>query len=419
MRHRSSHIVGLDIGSSKVACFIAELTENGTPRVIGYGTQASHGIKGGMVVGMDATEQAIREAVHMAEEMSGVTAERVYVSLSGMHLRSHHTDGLVVLGSGEISDNDLDKVIDVACAKQLEGDRQIIHALATRYLLDDQTEIRDPRGMMGARLEADVHIISAAKAAVRNVVRCVERCNLEVQEIAVAPLASALSTLVADERDLGVALVDIGGGTCDIAIYDEDALVYTAVIPVGGHHITNDIARGLSTPLHHAERIKTLYGCAMARLADNDDTIEIPHVGEDEETMSGQITRGQLAGIIQPRCEEILELVRAEIEKSGYENAIGRRVVLTGGSAQLSGMRQLAEMVLDKTVRIAKPYGVEGLTSLSGVPQFATATGLISYGAQRQLQHGFVPGRAARSSAKGENWFAGLQRWMKESFQAG
>ena len=391
MRHRPSLIAGLDIGSSKVACFIAELADNGMPQVIGYGSHASHGMKRGMVVDMDATERAIREAVHMAEEMAGMEITSVYVGLGGVHLQSQMTDGLVVLGNHEINDADIEKVIDVACAKQLEGDRQIIHALPTKYLLDDQADIRDPRGMMGARLEAEVHIISAAKAAVRNVVRCVERCNLEVAQIVVAPYVAALATLVPDERELGVALVDIGGGTCDLAIFDEDALVYTSVIPVGGNHITSDIARGLSTPLHHAERIKTLYGCAMASLVESDTNIDIPHVGEDEENMTGQITRGQLAGIIQPRCEEILEMIRAEIEKSGFESTIGRRVVLTGGASQLQGFRQLAEMVLDKTVRVARPMGLEGLTSMSGVPQFATAAGLVMYGAHNMVD----PGRPA------------------------
>lgn len=415
MRPRSAdYIVGLDIGSSKVACFIAEVSENYTPRVIGYGTHASTGIKSGMVVGMDDTEHAIREAVHMAEEMAGVQVQSVYVSLSGVHIDSHSTDGLVVLGSHEIADSDLDKVIDVACAKQLDGDRQIIHALATRYLLDDQTEIRDPRGMIGARLAANVHIVSAAKAAVRNIVRCVEKCNLEVEEVAVSPLASAMATLVPDERELGVALVDIGGGTCDIAIYEEDSLVHTAVIPLGGQHITSDIARGLSTPMQHAERIKSLYGCALARALESDDNIDIPHVGEDEETMTGHITRGQLAGIIQPRCEEILEMVRERIEKSGFENAVGRRVVLTGGTSQLSGMRQLAEMVLDKSVRIAKPTGVEGLTSMSGIPSFATASGLLIYGLQRQVQHRRM---RRKVSVPGTGMFASVSRWMKESFQ--
>jgi cell division protein FtsA len=412
---RAMHIAGLDIGSSKVSCFIAELDEFFTPRVIGYGMHASHGMKRGVIVDMDQTETAIREAVHQAEEAAGVSIQSVYVGLGGTHIRSHMTDGLVVLGQNEITDADLFKVIDVACAKQLEGDRQIIHALATNYVLDDQTDIRDPRGMTGSRLESEVHIISAAKSAVRNVVRCVERCNLHIDEIVVEPLASAVSTLIPDEKELGVCMVDIGGGTCDLAVYDEGFLLYTSVIPIGGNHITSDIARGLSTPLHHAERIKNLYGCAMASLVEGDDVIDIPHVGEDEDTMSGHITRSQLAGIIQPRCEELLEMVRAQIEKSGFESAVGRRVVLTGGTSQLHGFRNLAEVVLDKSVRVAKPHGLEGLTGLTAVPQFATAAGLVMYGAQRASQRV----RSRQRSAAGAGVLGQVGRWLKESFQAG
>lgn len=418
MRSRNSIIAGMDIGSSKVACFIAEVSdESHAPQVIGYGTCASHGIKRGMVVDMDATENAIREAVSMAEEMADVQVGRVFVSLGGVHLRSHVTDGLVVLGNNEITQADLDKVIEVARAKQLEGDRQIVHALPMRYVLDDQLDIRDPKGMMGARLEADVNVITAAKAPCRNIIRCVERCNLEVSRVIVSSYASSQATLIEDERELGVAMVDIGGGTCDIAIYDQEALVYASVVPVGGNHITSDIARGLSTPLHHAERIKTLYGSAMASQVESDTNIDLPHVGEDEDDMTGHITRSQLAGIIQPRCEEMLEMIRNEIEKSGFESSIGRRVVLTGGTSQLQGFRQLAEMVLDKSVRVAKPVGLEGLTSMSGVPQFATVSGLIIEGS-RKTRGRPAPRRYKKPEirALGNTW-AALQRWFKESFQ--
>jgi cell division protein FtsA len=408
-RGKARYLTGLDIGSHKVCCFIVELDEFLNARLVGYGQHASGGMKRGMIVDMDRTETAIREAVQQAEDMADTEVGSVIVGLGGIHLRSHMTDGLVVLGQHEITQADVEKVIDVARAKYLEGDRQIIHAQATKFVLDNQTDIRDPRGMTGSRMEADVHIVSAASSAVRNVVRCVERCHLEVQDIVVQPLASAFSSLVDDEKELGVALVDIGAGTSDIAIYVDGALAYTAVVPVGGQHITADIARGLSTPLSHAERIKSLHGCAMASLVSEDETIDIHYVGEEDETPPKQITKSQLAGIIQPRCEEILEMVRDKIEQSGFESAIGRRVVLTGGSSQLTGLRQLADVVLDKSARLARPQGLEGLTDLSGGPQFATVAGLVLYGAKQAA--------AYRRSQRSGQWLQGvlapLQRLLK------
>lgn len=413
-RGKSQIVAGLDIGSAKVTCFIAELDEFYNPNVIGYGQHAATGMKKGMIVDMDRTETAMREAVRQAEDMAGVEIGGVIVSVGGIHLRSQTTDGLVVLNNHEIADTDIFKVIDVARARQIEGDRQIIHAQATKYVLDDQTDIRDPRGMMGSRLEADVHIISAASAAIRNVMRCVERCNLEVQDIVVQGYSSAMSCLVADERELGVALVDMGGGTCDIAIYVEGALVHTAVVPVGGQHITADIARGLSTPLATAERIKTLHGCALSTAIGEDEEIEIPHVGESGHDHDGlHITKSQLAGIIQPRCEEMLEMIRDQIEQSGFESAIGRRVVLTGGCSQLSGLAKLAEVVMDKSVRVARPTGVQGLTDLSGAPQFATAIGLLLYGAKQAAQQSRNAKRRFNPFGWVANMFSALGRTLK------
>lgn len=415
MSSQSRLIAGLDIGSHKVCCFIAERTEMGKARVIGYGQHISSGIKYGNIVDMDQTEQAIRRAVHQAEEMAGEHISSVVVSLSGNSIQSQITEGLVLLNNQEITGEDLERLKTEACALQLDGDREILHALQSRYTLDGQPEIRDPRGMLGNRLEAKVNIITASKTSVRNIVRCVDRCNLEVEEIVVQPYASALSCLVDDEKELGVALVDIGGGTCNVAIYIEGTLAFAKAIAVGGDNITSDIAHGLSTPINHAERIKTLYGCAMAQSLNSDDNIQVPKVGEDAETATGQISRAQLAGIIQPRCEEILEMVRDVIEKSGFENQIGRRVVLTGGTAQLSGFKELSELVLDKTVRVARPFGVEGLTDLSGTPQFSTAAGLVIFGnteLKPKSKFGFNLGTGQISE-----WFNQLVKSVKESFQ--
>lgn len=413
-RSRPGIIAALDIGSSKVCCLIAEVEEGQAPRIIGYGQHAAHGMKRGMVVDMDQTETAIREAVHQAEDMAGVAVSRVVVNIGGVHINSQMIDSLVVLNQHDITHEDLQKVTEVACAKQLEGDRQIIHAIPAKYLLDNQTDIRDPRGMTGSRLEADVHIVSGTKTGIRNVVRCVERCHLEIDDLIVSGYASAEACLVEDEKELGVCLVDIGGGTCDIAIYDEGKPVHFACVPVGGWHITSDIARGLSTPINHAERIKTLYGCAMASLIDGNDSIEVPHVGEDDVNTTNRISRGALAGIIQPRCEEILELVREKIEQTGLESTFGRRVVLTGGASQMEGFRQLAEVVLDKSVRLARTSHLEGLTDISGGPHFATAAGLILR-AQRSGHQ-----TARRKSSEG-GVFSSLwhttKNWLKDSFQ--
>lgn len=412
---RNRIIAGLDIGSSKVACFIAELDEFYNPQILGYGQHLSTGLKRGMIVDMDRTEQAIREAVHAAEDMAGVELTGVIVSLGGLHLKSQLTDGLVVLNQQDITDADIFKVIDVARARQIDSDRQIVHAQATKYQLDNQNDIRDPRGMTGSRLEADVHIITAATSAIRNVVRCVERANLEVLDVVVQPIASALATVVPDERELGVAMIDIGGGTCDVAMYAEGALVYTAVIPLGGQHITADIARGLSTPLTSAERIKVLHGHAMAGSIAHDDSFEVPMVGDDNanptqpKAEAVHMTKSALAGIIQPRAEEMLELVRAKIEASGFEAAIGRRVVLTGGGSLLHGMRNLSEVVLDKSVRLARPTGVQGLTDLSGTPQFATGIGLVIYGARQAAQ----ASRVRIPDSRIAQWLGQAARWLK------
>ncbi len=415
VKARSRIVAGLDIGSSKVACFIAELDEFFNPQIIGYGQHLSTGLKRGMIVDMDRTEHAIREAVHAAEDMAGVELTGVLVSIGGKLLKSQMTDGLVVLNHQDITDADIFKVIEVARARHIEADRQIIHAQATKYVLDAQTDIRDPRGMTGSRLEADVHIITATTSSIRNVVRCVERANLEVQDIVVQPHASALATVVPDERELGVAMIDIGGGTCDLAMYADGALVYTSVIPLGGQHITADIAQGLSTPLTSAERIKVLHGCALASLITHDDTIEVPTVGDDTLNPSQpksepvHMTKSALAGIIQPRAEEMLELVRAKIEASGFETAIGRRVVLTGGGSLLHGMRHLAEVVLDKNVRLARPTGVQGLTDLSGTPQFSTAVGLLLYGARQAAQ----ASRIRLPDSRVAQWFGHAAKWLR------
>lgn len=414
-RTRSGLVAALDVGSTKTCCFLAEVGEDLRPRVIGIGQQASRGLRHGTVIDMDATAQAIGKAVHSAEQMAGQQVESVFVNISGGGPASR-TLGLEVSVSGQaITQAELDRATEECIARdQLEsgdGGRQLIHSIPIGYAIDGSSGIRDPRGMFGQRLRVELHTVAAAASAVRNLTSCIERAHLSVEGMVVSPYASGLAALVEDEMDLGTTLIELGGGTTSLAVFFEGNLVYSDVLPVGGDHVTNDIARGLSTPRVHAERLKTLYGHAMATIADEREMVDVPQVGEDESASQHQVPRALLVNVIQPRLEETLELVRNRLEASGFGKLSGPRVVLTGGGAQLPGLSELAALVLNKRVRIGRPIRVRGLAEATSGPCYATCAGLLTYALAADLSR-----RSGGREERGDGLFGRLGQWIKEHF---
>jgi cell division protein FtsA len=408
----------LDIGSSKICCFIARADGGATPRVIGIGQQASRGIKGGAIVDLDLAETSVLNAVHAAEQMAGETIDRVVVNLSGGYPASSSVGVEVSLNGHEVGEADLRRALSYGHQTQLQRQdddhgRQMIHSIPTGYSIDGNRGIRDPRGMFGDQLGVHMHIITASSGAVRNVSTCIQRCHLEPAAFVVSPYASGLASLVEDELELGATVIDMGGGTTTIAVFYEHNVIFTDVIPVGGHHVTSDIARGLSTPLVHAERMKTLYGHVIAAPTDERELIDVPQVGEEDTSQSQQIPRSLLVGIIQPRVEETLELVRARLELSGFDKVAGRRVVLTGGACQLSGTRELASTVLDKQVRIGRPTHISGLAEATAGPAYATCAGLLNYAVTAEVA---MPGEAAPEQREAGGLVGRLGHWLREHF---
>ena len=415
---RGGIAAALDIGSSKICCFIARIDDDGGPRVVGIGQQASRGIKGGTIVDMDLAETSVLNAVHAAEQMAGETIDRVVVNLSGGYPASTTVGVEVSLNGHEVGEADLRRAVAYGHQTQLQRQqddhgRQMIHSIPTGYSIDGNRGIRDPRGMFGEQLGVHMHIITASSGAVRNVSTCIERCHLEPVAFVVSPYASGLASLVEDEMELGVTVIDMGGGTTTIAVFYENNVIFTDVIPVGGNHVTSDIARGLSTPLAHSERMKTLYGHVMAAPNDERELIDVPQVGEDEASESQQIPRSLLVGIIQPRVEETLELVRSRLELSGFDKIAGRRVVLTGGASQLPGTRELASIVLDKQVRIGRPTRVSGLAEATAGPAYATCAGLLNYAATAEVA---MPGEASQEPREPGGLVGRLGHWLREHF---
>jgi len=389
---KSGLLAALDVGSSKVCCLIARPGEDGRPRVVGIGQQESRGLRSGAVVDMEAAEAAIGNAVHAAEQMAGETIERVIVNLAAGHPVSTSIKVEMSIDGHAVGDGDLRRALDQGMpANGVNGGnghgeaaRELIHSIPTSYSIDGNRGIRDPRGMFGQNLGVSLHLVSAAAGPVRNVVACVERSHLDVAGMVVSPYASGLSTLVEDEMELGVTLIDMGGGTTTIAVFLEGTVIYTDVLRLGGIHVTQDIARGLSTRLANAERMKALYGHAMAAGADDRETIEVPQVGEEKDAQPQTVPRSLLVGIIQPRLEETFELVRSRLEASGFDKLAGRRVVLTGGACQLSGVRELAQLMLDKQVRLGRPIRALGLAEATSGPAYATCAGLLTYAAEAE-----------------------------------
>jgi cell division protein FtsA len=379
MAKRSPLIVGLDIGTYKISAIVAEIGENGI-EIVGIGTAPSRGLRKGVVVNIDATVEAIRKAVAEAELMAACEIHNVHTGIAGAHVKGFNSHGVVAVKATEVSGGDVERVLDAARAVALPMDRQVVHVLPQEFVVDDQDGIKQPIGMAGVRLESKVHIITASVTSTQNVVKCCERSGLNVLDLVLEPLAAAEAVVTAEERELGVALVDIGGGTTDIVVFHNGAVKHTAVLPIGGNHLTNDIATGLRTPFADAEKIKQRFGCALSNMVSRDETIEVPSVGGRSPRV---LSRHILAEIIEPRIEEIFALVAREMTRSGYEDILASGVVVTGGTTVLEGVPELAEQVFHLPVRLGVPLSVSGLADVVSSPMYATGVGLILYGLRR------------------------------------
>lgn len=440
-RPRTGTIVALDIGTSKVCCLIARVDrpaiENGgtmvaQPRIIGTGLQVSAGLKNGVIVDVDVAETAIRKAVFAAEQMAGDTIRSVTVNLSGGKPASQTVGVDVDIGGLQIDDADLQRVFQQTLEIDAESngltnghsnghrernghrpERELIHTIPVAYTVDGNRGVRDPRGMFGDNLSVNMHLVTAASSVIRTVRNVVDRCHLHIDDFVISPYASGQATLVEDETDLGVTVIDMGAGTTSIAVFSDGDAVYTDIIPVGGSHVTNDIARGLSTPIAHAERLKTLHGAAMATPADEHELIDVLHVGEEEHHSPNHIPRSLLNGIIQPRLEETFELVRERLTDSGFDPVAGRRVVLTGGASQLQGVRELAALVLDKQVRMGRPLRLRGLPESMSGPAFATSAGMIAHAMENPSAIA-IPAQIMKGESGGLG--SRLGNWIHEHF---
>jgi cell division protein FtsA len=369
-------LVGLDIGTSKVVAIVGEIKSDGALEIIGIGSHPSRGLKKGVVVNIESTVQSIQRAVEEAELMAGCEIHSVYAGIAGSHVRSLNSHGIVAIKDKEVVQGDVERVIDAAKAVAIPNDQKILHVLPQEYIIDSQEGIRDPIGMSGVRLEAKVHIVTGADSAAQNIVKCVQRCGLAVDDIVLEQLASSYAVLTEDEKDLGVCMVDIGGGTTDIAVFGGGAIRHTAVIPIAGDQITNDIAVSMRTPTQYAEDIKIKYACALSQLANPDETIEVPSVGDRPPR---RLARQTLAEIVEPRYEELFGLIRDELRRAGLEEQVATGIVLTGGSAKMEGAIELAEEVFHMPVRLGVPQYVSGLAEVVSNPIHATGVGLLLY----------------------------------------
>jgi cell division protein FtsA len=375
----SEIVVGLDVGSTKVSAVVGEVDRDGIT-ILGVGNVPCRGLRKGVVSNIDWTVRSIKEAIDAAQTMAGVEIGSVYLGVGGSHVRSQASDGVAAIAGREVTRADLERVLEGARAIPVDADRMILHALAREYVVDNQDGVRDPVGMSGVRLQAKVHLVTAATSCVQNAQRCVERCDLEVAEIALGSLASADAVLSEDEKEIGVAVVDMGGGTTDLIQYIDGGLGYVSVIPAGGNNVTNDVAAGLRTPMGEAERLKRNFGCALGRMVSDDEEIEVPGVGGHSPR---KVARRVLSDIIEPRVEEIFSEVRRRLEDTGLIDQLSSGVVLTGGAVLMEGMVEAAEEILGMPVRLGFPVGVKGIVQLVQGPQYAAGVGLVRYGAQR------------------------------------
>jgi cell division protein FtsA len=400
-------LVGLDIGTSKVVAIVGELQDDGALEVIGFGMHPSRGLKKGVVVNIESTVNSIQRAVEEAELMAGCEIHAVYTGIAGSHVRSLNSHGIVAIRDREVVRSDVDRVIDAARAVAIPADQKILHVLPQEYIIDGQEGIREPIGMSGVRLEARVHMVTGAASAAQNIVKCVQRCGLEVEDIVLEQLASSHAVLAEDEKELGVCLVDVGGGTTDIAVFNAGAIRHTAVIPIAGDQVTNDIAMSLRTPTQFAEEIKVKYACALSQLAALDETIEVPSVGDRPPR---RLARQTLAEVVEPRYEELFGLIRDELRRSGFEDMVAAGVVLTGGSAKMEGAVELAEEVFHMPVRLGVPQHVRGLGDVVRNPIHATGVGLLLYArerAGRDIAEDPVSGGVREVWQRMKSWFQG------------
>ncbi|MYB88764.1 MAG: cell division protein FtsA [Proteobacteria bacterium] len=402
-------LVGLDIGTSKVTAIVGEVNDEDQLEVIGLGTSPSRGLKKSVVVNIESTVQSIQRAIEEAELMAGCQIHSVYTGIAGSHIRSMNSHGIVGIKDREVSKGDVERVIDAARAVAIPADQRVLQVMPQEFVIDQQEGIREPIGMSGVRLEAKVHLVTGAVSVAQNIIKCIHRCGLEVDDIILEQLASSSAVLTEDEKELGICLVDIGGGTTDVAVFTDGAIKHTAVIPIAGTQVTNDIAVAMRTPTQHAEDIKIRYACALRQLANPDDTIDVPSAGDRE---SRQLSRQTLAEIVEPRYEELLSLVLAELERSGFKDLVAAGVVLTGGSSRMEGVVELAEEIFHMPVRLGTAQNVTGLVDVVRNPIYATGVGLLLFGFQNQ--------KMEQNALSGESVVAGafnrVRSWFQGSF---
>ena len=408
-RESKNMIVALDIGTSKIAAIVAELRPEGGYEVIGMGSTPARGLKKGVVVNIESTVNAIQRALEEAELMADCKIREVWTGIAGSHIRSFNSHGMVAIKDLEVGQNDVDRVVETARAIPIPTDQQILHVLNQEFVIDGQDDVREPVGMSGVRLEVKVHIVTGAVSAAQNIMKCIRRCGLEVNDLILQPLASSTAVLSEDEKDLGVCLLDIGGGTSDLAIFTQGAIRHTAVIPIAGDQITNDIAMALRTPTKDAEEIKRRHGCALRELADPQEMIEVPGVGDRP---SRKLTRQTLAEVIEPRVEELYSLVQAELRRSGFEELLSSGVVITGGSGAMQGMVELGEEVFHMPVRLGLPSYSDGLSEVIRNPRYSTGVGLLMAGVtQHERQQ-----MAKMQNGSFKHVLERMRRWFESNF---
>jgi len=399
-------VIGLDIGTSKVVAMVAETGPDGVPEIIGIGSYPSRGLKKGVVVNIESTTASIQRAVEEAELMAGCQIDALYAGIAGSHIRSLNSHGIVGISDGEVFPQDVERVIDAAQAVAIPADQKILHIIPQDYVIDSQEGVKEPLGMSGVRLEAKVHLVTCAVNAAQNIEKCIERCSLNVNDIILEQLASSYAVLTDDERDLGVCMVDIGGGTTDIAVFTDGAIRHTAVIPIAGDQVTNDIAMALRTPTASAEEIKIKYACALTQLARADEKILVPGVGDKPPR---ELSRQALAEVVEPRYDELFALIQAELRRSGFEDLLAAGIVLTGGSSKMEGVVELAEEIFHMPVSLGMPRNIKGHDDIVRNPIYATCVGLVLYGKQREES-------GAKTASKKASGFGRFKKWLSENF---